>query len=56
MKPMEAYGIISRCMNELMHLRSAYFPPGKGYSKEEITAQIIVFDALRRMEQEEDHG
>lgn len=56
MKPLEAWHIISGCMNELSVIRNVHFPNGKGYSHEEITAQVMAFEALRRMEEEEQHG
>ena len=52
MKPLEAWRIISRCMNELHHFRIDIYPAGKGYSHEETEAQVIAFEALRRMEEE----
>lgn len=51
MKPLEAWHIISACMNELANIRSSIC--GKGYSQEEITAQCICFEALRKMEEDE---
>ena len=53
MKPLEAYAIISQCMDELQRYRQ-YITQGqyKGYSEKEIKAQVIAFEALRRMEEE----
>ena len=51
MKPLEAYHVISDCMNELASIRSSIC--GKGYSQEEVTAQVVCFEALRRMEEDE---
>jgi len=53
MKPLEAWRIISGCMNELVNLRKAIYPQGKGYSDEEVTAQVMAFEALRKMEAKE---
>ena len=52
MKPLEAYSVISRVFDELMAFRHYYFHGTKGYSKDEITAQVMAFEALRRMEEE----
>ena len=52
MKPLEAWSVISRCMHELAFLRIEYYPNGRGYSHEETTAQVIAFEALRRMQEE----
>lgn len=52
MKPLEAWRIISGCMNELANIRRSLYPQGKGYSQEEIEAQAICFEALRKMEEE----
>ena len=54
MSPMEAYGIISRMYSELHTMRVALYPAIRPYSQEEVTAQVIVFEALRRMEEEDD--
>lgn len=51
MKPLEAYAVISRCMTELHEIRKQIYPNGKAYSGEEISAQVIAFEALRRMEE-----
>ena len=51
MKPLEAWRIISGCMNELESIRQSLYPQGKGYSKEEITAQVMCFEALRKLEE-----
>lgn len=51
MKPLEAWHIIRGCMSELANIRSTIC--GKGYSQEEVTAQVICFEALRRMEEDE---
>ena len=52
MKPLEAYRIISQSLNELHHFRRDIFPNGKSYSQQEIEAQVIAFEALRRMEED----
>lgn len=52
MKPLEAWHIISGCMNELVNMRNAVYPQGKGYSDEEVTAQVMTFEALRRMQED----
>lgn len=52
MTPMEAYSVISRVFNQLALYRQEYFNNSKGYSKEEVSAQVIAFEALRRMEEE----
>ena len=50
MKPLEAWRIISACMNELANIRASIY--GKGYSREEITAQVMAFEALRKMQED----
>lgn len=52
MKPLEAYSILSRMLNDLVTFRNHYYHGTKGYSKDEITAQVMAFEALRRMEEE----
>ncbi len=52
MKPLEAYSILSRMINDLMELRNYFYHGTKGYSKDEVTAQVMAFEALRRMEEE----
>lgn len=52
MTPMEAYSVISRVFDQLALYRQEYFHNCKGYSKEEVSAQVIAFEALRRMEEE----
>ena len=54
MTPMEAYSVISRVFYQLALYRQEYFHNSKGYSKEEVSAQVIAFEALRRMEEEGD--
>lgn len=54
MKPLEAWRIISGCMNELENIRKSLYPQGKGYSKEEITALVMCFEALRKLEESEE--
>lgn len=51
MKPLEAWRIVSGCMNELVNIRQSLYTKGKGYSQEEIEAQVICFEALRRMQE-----
>lgn len=53
MTPMDAYRVLSQMHHDLASLRIALYPGSKGYSAEEITAQVIAFEALRRMQ--EDH-
>lgn len=53
MTPTEAYSVISRAMVELTYLRQQLYPKGQGWSREETMAQVIAFEALRRMEEEE---
>ena len=53
MTPLEAYRVISRCMTELQQMRQAIYPKGKSYSQEEVSAEVIAFEALRRMEEDE---
>lgn len=52
MKPLEAWRIISECMNELVNIRQALCPQGKGYSMEEVEAEVMCFEALRKLEEE----
>lgn len=52
MKPLEAWSIISQCMDELVRLRQVAYPKGKAWSHQEIKAQVITFEALRRMEED----
>lgn len=49
MKPLEAWRIISGCLNELVNIRASIC--SKGYSQEEVEAQVICFEALRKMEE-----
>ena len=51
MTPLEAWQIISDCMKELVDIRQSR--GGKGYSQEEAQAEVICFEALRRMEESE---
>ena len=53
MKPLEAYSIISRVFDDLIRMRRELLGT-KGYSRDEIEAQVIAFEALRRMEEEND--
>lgn len=55
MKPLEAYSIISRAFNDLVAFRNYYYHGTKGYSKDEITSQVMAFEALRRMEEESEN-
>lgn len=55
MKPLEAYHIISQCIDELARLRHSFYGHTKGYTQEEIAAQVVMFEALRRMEEDEGH-
>lgn len=50
--PLEAWRIISSCMNELANIRTSIC--GKGFSQEEVKAEVICFEALRRMEEDTD--
>ena len=52
MKPLEAWRIISSNMNELERYRQILTNGGKGYSQEEVQAEVMCFEALRRMEEE----
>lgn len=52
MKPLEAYRIIIGCMNELCNIRQSLYPKGKGYSQEEVEAQVMCFEALRRLQED----
>lgn len=52
MTPLEAWSVISQCMDELMIARHAINPMTKGNSHLEIEAQVIAFEALRRMEED----
>lgn len=54
MTPMEAYRVLSSMHHDLAALRMMVYPGSHGYSSEEITAQVIAFEALRRMEESED--
>lgn len=53
MTPMEAYRVLSSMHHDLASLRIMLYPGSKGYSNEEIQAQVIAFEALRRMEENE---
>ena len=50
----EAYRIISGCMDELVRFRQLEYPKAKGWNHDETTAQVIVFEACRRMEEGEE--
>lgn len=53
MKPLEAWRIIGGCMNALVNIRQSLYPQENGYSQEEVEAEVICFEALRKMEEEE---
>lgn len=50
----EAYRIISGCMDELIRFRQLAYPKVQGWNHDETTAQVIVFEACRRMEEGEE--
>lgn len=52
MKPLEAWSIISQDLDELVRMRKMAYPNTKGYSQQEVSAQVIAFEALRRMEED----
>ena len=55
MRPLEAYRILSQCLDELFMFRREYWRADhaiKGYSHDELTAQVIAFEALRKMEED----
>lgn len=54
MRPLEAWSIISQCMDELVRMRQQVYPKGKAWSHQETEAQVMAFEALRRMEEEGD--
>ena len=55
MTPMEAYRIISGCMDELVRMRLALMPKAdKAWSEDETMAQVIAFQALRKMGENDD--
>lgn len=54
MTPMEAYRVLSSMHHDLASLRIMLYPGSQGYSKAEIEDQVIAFEALRRMEENED--
>lgn len=54
MTPMEAWRIISQCMDELVRLRQTAFQKSKAWTHIETEAQVIAFEALRRMEEDGD--
>ena len=54
MTPMEAYSVISRAMTELTQIRQRLYPKGQGWSKDETMAQVIAFEALRRIQENEE--
>ena len=54
MKPLEAWSIISQDLDELVRMRKMAYPNTKGYSQQEVSAQVITFEALRRMEEDGD--
>lgn len=56
MSPMEAYHVLSSMHHDLAALRIALIPGSKGYSHKEIEAQVIAFEALRRMEENENES
>lgn len=51
MKGLEAWEIISANMAELYRIRKTLDPQCKGYSSTEITAEVVCFEALRRMDE-----
>lgn len=54
MSPMEAWRIISQCMQELVRCRQAMYPGSKGWCEQEAKAEVIAFEALRRMEEDKE--
>ena len=54
MKPMEAYAVLLRIHTELTHMSQALYPKGKCFSQEELAAILIAFEALRKMEEQDE--
>lgn len=52
MTPFETYRIISGCMDELVRFRQLAYPQAQGWNRDETVAQVIVFEALRRMQEQ----
>lgn len=52
MRPMEAWRIISGIMSELSIMRKSLYAKSKCFCDDEITAMIMAFEALRRMEED----
>ena len=52
MKALEAWSIISQCMDELVRMRQTVCPNSKAWSHLETEAQVIAFEALRRMDED----
>lgn len=53
MQPLEAWNIISKDMAELYMLRQKMYPNMKHYSDSETEAEVLVFGALKQMEERE---
>ena len=53
MRPMEAYDVIFMCLEELRHMRKGIYPHGMAYCEREVEATVIMFEALRRMEEKD---
>lgn len=56
MTPMRAWGIISANLMHLYKIRKAEHPNVKPYTDAEISAEVICYEALRRMQKEEGVG
>ncbi len=52
MTPLEAWRIISADLAQLYKMRKAISDTEKGYTSAEVEAEVICFEALRRMERE----
>lgn len=53
MKPLEAWQVVSNLFDELYRMRKDLCPQVRGYSLMETKAQVMCFEALRRMEEDE---
>lgn len=54
MTPLKAWSVISKNLTELYGIRAiARDTQFKGYSADEIEAEVICYEALRRMEEQE---
>lgn len=53
MTGLEAWAIVSKCFAQLRDYRRAENPEDKGYTDEELEAEVIAFRALKELDERE---